>query len=303
MGTVVHVVERSSSNSDDGGSHIKGDSSGISDDEEESPSIAKPPPGIIVLDDGSGVLVSLVAPPHMLDNPRVPVRVGMTVECIVVHQVAPRQQEGEKGEEEQLIIDQLYWITDVHAEVLRWAEIQHHRGVAVATAESGGGPDLVGVSADRHEDTMTPDESHGQNRTTSDLNDGCCYYDGGGATSAHQPRAESKGAPYRSGGAGLGYPLYQVTPEDVFDIIQSEADPPEEEQDNNNTLLRKRKWEKGASSSKKPWPPPLGPPVGYSVTELSKLLGIHISQLTPMIESLQLSARIYQDEKGQYLPL
>jgi hypothetical protein len=197
----------------------------------------------------------------------------MTVECIALV-----VQDGAEGEE-RLVIDQLFWITDPHAEVLRWAQIAHQRRGVLGETAAAAPPPVAGAS-------------------------GCRDGGGGGGDGRCH---------------GLGYPVFPVTAEDVFDIIQSEADPPEEEkeQDNNrslgsNALHGKKTRETGApsrrfggfgSSSRKALPAQAPPVLGYSAAELSKLLDLPFRELEPMIEELQLSARIYQDDTGRYLPL
>jgi hypothetical protein len=278
LGTVVHVQQQSAEDAEEDEQETSaaksgaGGAGGGGEDGGDNHDRLDPGPRI-VLDDGSGVLVSLVAPPHVLDHPSVAVAVGMTVECIAL--VVQEKAEGE----ERLVIDQLFWITDPHAEVLRWAQIAHQRrGALGESAAAAAPPPVAGAS-------------------------GCRDGGGGGGDGGFRH--------------GLGYPVFPVTAEDVFDIIQSEADPTEEEHDDtrslgSNALHGKQTQEKRTPSrrpggfgtpSRKALPAQAPPVLGYSAAELSKLLDLPVRELEPMIEELQLSARIYQDDTGRYLPL
>jgi hypothetical protein len=186
----------------------------------------------IVLDDGTGVMVSLTTPAHMIQ--KVSVGVGKTVECIALHD----------SESQQLVIDQLFVITDVHAETLRWAQLAYHR---------------------------THRDDHRLHSPPRERVSGC--------HPSHQWRGKR---PLRA--VGCGYPPERLTIEDLYDIICSEA-PDDDEEDKKGTYQRHR------------------PPRGFNAAHLSTLLNVDPTQMGSMIEELQMSARVYQDENGRYLPL
>jgi hypothetical protein len=194
----------------------------------------------IVLDDGTGVMVGLTAPVHMIQ--KVSVGVGKTVECIALHD----------GASQQLVIDQLFVIKDVHAETLRWAQLAYHR---------------------------THRSDHRLHSPPRERFSGC--------HPSHQWRGKR---PLRA--VGGGYPPEKFTIEDLYDIICSEA-PDDDEEDR-----------KGMAHSSSRLPHQLQrPPRGFNAAELSTLLNVDPARMGSMIEELQMSARVYQDENGRYLPL
>ena len=161
----------------------------------------------VVLDDGTA-LVCVSTPTAMLQAIRV--QVGKTVECIAVLD----------GSNQRLIADQLAWITDVHAETLRWAQLAYFR---------------------QEQERLPRDEENDQDVV------------------------------------GWGYPPLRTTADDVFDLIQSQS----------LSWDGKNEKDKG----------------GFTLDEISLLLDLPVSVILPMVEELQLSAKIYQNQEGRYLSL
>lgn len=235
MGVVVAILpaQEPEGDGDNDGTYVKATSS-----------IERAADPQIVLDDGTGTMVSLITPVHMIR--KVSLDVGKTVECIALHD----------GARQQLVIDQLFVIRDVHAEVLRWAQLAHHR---------------------THRDDPGPPREHFL----------ICH-------PSHQWRGKR---PLKA--VGFGYPPDKLTVEDLYDIICSEAQEDDDEED------KHRKEASGRSQAQprrqQHRPPSL--PRGFNAAELSTLLNVDPARMAAMIEELQMSARVYQDENGRYLPL
>lgn len=210
----------------------------------------------VVLDDGTGVMVSLTTPVHMIH--KVPLDVGKTVECIALHDTASQQ----------LVIDQLFVINDVHAEMLRWAQIAYHR---------------------THRD---------EHRLPSPGRENFSAYQ----HPSHHHRWRGKRTLRAVGG---GYPPDKFTVEDLYDIICSEAQEEDEEDKRRNGDSCRSQPRRHDSSSRQQDQQRCLPllPRGFNATELSTLLNVDPTRMASMIEELQMSARVYQDENGRYLPL
>jgi hypothetical protein len=205
----------------------------------------------IVLDDGTGAMVSLTTPVHMIR--KVSLEVGKTVECIALHESASQQ----------LVIDQLFVIKDVHAEVLRWAQLAYHR---------------------THRD---------EHRLPSPPRDRASVY--------HPSHLWRGKRPLRA--VGCGYPPDTFNVEDLYDIICSEAQDDDEEDAHQNVGAGRFQPRRHESSSRRLPNQPHRLPRGYNAAELSTLLNVDATRMAAMIEELQMSARVYQDENGRYLPL